>query len=212
MNIIILGAPGSGKGTQASILSDKLGLYYFQTGKLSRELAKKNKRLGEIVNSGKLIPEQEMTMYVIDNLSKNHSKMKNILFEGFPRFISQYEALADFLRSKGDDIDAVISLDISEKEAVRRISSRRICKECGETYNLITSPPPKGGCKCGGKLIQRKDDNPDSVKVRFRYYKENTKKLIDYLKKQGNLIEVDGERSIEVIHKDILRRLSKLNA
>ena len=101
MNIILLGAPGSGKGTQASMLSNKLGLYYFQTGKLSRDLAKKDKRLREIINSGKLIPEQEMTMYVIDNLSKNRSKMNNILFEGFPRFISQYKALAEFLRSKG---------------------------------------------------------------------------------------------------------------
>jgi len=209
MNIILLGAPGSGKGTQASMLSNKLGLYYFQTGKLSRDLAKKDKRLREIINSGKLIPEQEMTMYVIDNLSKNRSKMNNILFEGFPRFISQYKALAEFLRSKGDDIDAVISLDISEKEAVRRISSRRICEKCGEVYNLITNPPSKGGCKCGGKLIQRKDDNPDSVKVRFRYYKEDTKKLIDYLEKQSNVIKVDGERSIKVIYEDILRKLEK---
>jgi adenylate kinase len=133
--------------------------------------------------------------------------MKNILFEGFPRFISQYKALADFLQSKGDDIDAVISLDISEKEAVRRISSRRICEKSGEVYNLITNPQPKGGCKCGGKLMQRKDDTPKSVKIRFKYYKENTKKLIDYLGKQNNLIRVNGERPIKVIYKDILGKL-----
>ena len=185
MNIILLGAPGSGKGTQALKLSEKLKLYYFQTGKLSRDLAKKDSRIKKIINSGKLIPEQEMTMYVIEFLSKNHSKMKDILFEGFPRFISQYEALEAFLKSKGDDIDVVISLDISEEEAVRRISSRRICGECGEVYNLITNPPPKGGCKCGGKLTQRKDDNPGSVKVRFRYYENNTKKLIDFVEGQG---------------------------
>ena len=191
------------------MLSNKLGLNYFQTGKLSRQIAEKDKRISEIINSGKLIPEQEMTMHVIDNLSKNNSKMKNILFEGFPRFISQYKALAEFLRSKGDDIDAIISLDISEKEAVRRISSRRICKKCGEVYNLITNPTPKGECKCGGKLVQRKDDNPDSVKVRFRYYKENTKKLIDHLEKQGNLLKVDGERPIQVIFEDIIKKLEE---
>jgi adenylate kinase len=207
MNIIILGAPGSGKGTQAKMLSEKLNLYYFQTGELSRELAKKDKRIGEIVSSGKLIPEQEMTMHVIEDLTKNQSKMENILFEGFPRFISQYEALADYLKSKGDDIDAVITLEISEKEAVKRISSRRICEDCGEVYNLITNPPPKGGCECGGKLMQRKDDNPESVKVRFQYYKENTKKLIDFLEEKGNLIEIDGERPIDVIFEDILKQL-----
>ncbi len=209
MNIIILGAPGSGKGTQASMLSKELNLYYFQTGKLSRDLAKKDKKISEIINSGKLIPEQEMTMYVIDHLSKDHSKMNNILFEGFPRFISQYKALDAFLNIKGDDIYAVISIDISGKEAVRRISSRRICEKCGGVYNLITNPPPEGKCRCGGKLTQRKDDNPESVKVRFQYYEEKTKRLIDYLGEKGNLIRVNGERSIEVIYKDILKKLEE---
>jgi adenylate kinase len=135
--------------------------------------------------------------------------MKDIIFEGFPRFISQYEALADFLRSEGDDIDAVITLDISEKEAVKRISSRRICDNCGEVYNLITNPPPKDGCECGGKLTQRKDDNPESVKVRFKYYTDNTKKLIDHLEDKGNLIKIDGERPIDVIFDDIQKKLEE---
>ena len=209
MNIIILGAPGSGKGTQASLLAKKLNLFYFQTGKLSRDIAKKDKRINEIMNSGKLIPEQEMTMYVIDNLSKNRSKMKDILFEGFPRFISQFKALDAFLKGKGDDIDAVITLDISEEEAIRRISSRRICRKCGEVYNLITKPPPGGKCKCGGKLSLREDDSPDSVRVRFQYYSQNTKKLIDHLDLKGNLIRVDGERPIDVIFKDILKKLKE---
>jgi adenylate kinase len=208
MNIVILGAPGSGKGTQAELLVKELSLYHFQTGELSRKLAKKDTRIREIVDSGKLIPEQEMTMYVIDFLTKNHSEMSDILFEGFPRFISQHEALEKFLKTKGDDIDAVISLDISEEEAVARISSRRICKECGEVYNLVTDPPPEGGgCKCGGKLVQRGDDNPKSVKTRFEYYRNNTKELIDYLDVKGKLIRVDGERPIEVIFKDILERI-----
>jgi adenylate kinase len=211
MNIIVLGAPGSGKGTQAEKLVKELDLYYLQTGELSRELAKKDARIRKIVNSGKLIPEQEMTMYVIDFLSKKEPQMGDILFEGFPRFISQYEALQDFLRTKSDDIDAVISLDISEKEAVKRVSSRRICKKCGEVYNLITNPPPKGRCKCKGKLIQREDDKPKSVKVRFEYYKRNTKKLIDYLDKKGKLLKIDGDRSIDVIFNDIMSRLTKKN-
>ncbi|MGD8744164.1 MAG: nucleoside monophosphate kinase [Candidatus Woesebacteria bacterium] len=209
MNIVILGAPASGKGTQAKLLVEKLGLYHFQTGELSRELAKKDERIKEIVDAGKLIPEQEMTMYVIDYLSRHHKQMKDILFEGFPRFISQYEALEEFLKNKGDDIDAVISLDVSQRIAVERISARRICKECGEVYNLITNPPKSDRCKCGGELIQRKDDKPESVKTRFEYYMENTKKLIDYLDGKGSLIRIDGEGSIEEIHRDIIQKLKE---
>lgn len=211
MNIILLGSPSSGKGTQGEMLSKRLGLYYFQTGKLSRDLANKDKRIKEIIDGGKLIPEQEMTMYVIDYLKEKHTSMGDILFEGFPRFISQYEALEDFLKTKGDDIDVVISLDISEKEAIRRLSSRRICEKCGEIYNLITNPPPRGRCKCGGKLVQREDDKFKSIKVRFQYYKDNTKKLIDHLDKLGIIIRIDGERPIDVIHEDIMARLKEKN-
>ena len=209
MNIIILGAPASGKGTQATLLAEKIGLYLLQTGELSRNLAKKDKRIREIVNSGKLIPEEEMTMYVLDFLHKEKPDLKNILFEGFPRFISQYDALEKFLMSKGDDIDLVISIDISEEEAVKRISSRRVCEKCGKIYNLITNPPPKADCECGGNLIQRKDDNPESVMTRFKYYEENTKELIDYLDKKGKLVRIDGERPIDEIQKDLIRILKR---
>jgi adenylate kinase len=212
MNIVLLGSPASGKGTQAELLAKKLKLYHFQTGGMSRQLAKTNDRIKKIVESGKLIPEQEMTMYVIDFLKEKHTGMGDILFEGFPRFISQYEALKDFLETKGDDIDAVISLDIGEEEAIKRLSNRRICDKCGEVYNLVTNPPPsEGACKCGGKLIQRKDDKPTSIKVRFQYYKDNTKKLIDHLDKFGMLIKIDGQRSIDEISKDIITRLKEEN-
>ncbi|OGM06064.1 hypothetical protein A2125_01825 [Candidatus Woesebacteria bacterium GWB1_43_5] len=208
MNIVLLGPPASGKGTQARLLAKSLNLYHFQTGDLSRKLAEKDPRIRKIINSGKLIPEQEMTMYVIDSLSRR-GDMRNILFEGFPRFISQYEALKSFLDNKDDDIDAVVYLKVSQAEAVKRISSRRICVKCGRIYNLITNPPASGACKCGGKLVQRDDDKPESVKIRFKYYFDNTKKLLDYLAPRGFLIEVDGERPIEAIHKDILRILKE---
>lgn len=210
MNIVLLGAPGSGKGTQAERIAKKFGLYHLQTGAIARSLAEKDARIKDMVESGKLIPEEEMTMYVLDLLKEKKSDMSNILFEGFPRFISQYEALANFLASKGDDIDLVISLEISEAEAVRRISSRRICEKCGEVYNLVTNPPEGDVCKCGGRLILRKDDNPESVKVRFTYYKNNTKELIDYVDRQGKLTRIDGEREIDVIFEDITRKIEKL--
>lgn len=208
MNIVLLGAPGSGKGTQAEKLAERLNLYLFQTGELTRSLAKKDKRIQDIYDSGKLIPEGEMTMHVIDFLSKEIPDMHDILFEGFPRFISQYKALDNYLKSKGDDIDAIFSLDVSEDEAIRRISSRRICTKCGEVYNLVTNPPPKGKCgECGGELKQRTDSKPEAVKVRFEYYRDNTKKLIDYLDKKGKLTRINGEQEIDAVFKEIMSHL-----
>jgi len=207
MNLIILGPPGSGKGTQAKMLAEKLSLYHFQTGEFSRNLAKKDPRIKKIIDSGKLIPEQEMTSYVSKYLEEKVPDVEGILFEGYPRFITQHEYLKGWMQSKGRKINAVISLDISEKEAIRRLSARRICEKCGDIYNLITDPPSGDKCRCGGKLIQREDDSPKSIIVRFKYYKDNTKKLIDYVEKKGNLIRVDGERPIKVIFEDIMARL-----
>ena len=205
MNIVLLGSPASGKGTQAEILSKDFDLFHLSTGDISRKLAKEDPRIKAIIDAGKLIPSEEMTMHVIDFLEHEKPNLKNILFEGFPRFIAQYDALTNFLQNKGDDIDLVLSLEVSEKVAVDRISSRRVCESCGENFNVITKPPKKEGVcdKCGNKLIIRKDDNPKSVKVRFKYYRDNTKELIDYLNKKGLLTKVNGERPIDEIASDL---------
>ena len=212
MNIVLLGSPASGKGTQADLLCQKFGLFHLSTGNVARGLAEKDERIKEIVNSGKLIPEEEMTMYVIDFLSKERSDLKDILFEGFPRFIPQYEALENFMHTKSDDIDVVISLDVSQEVAIKRISSRRVCDKCGENYSLVIKLSQKEGIcdKCGGNLIQREDDKPEAVKVRFQYYQDNTKELIDYLEKKGKLTRVNGERSIDEIAKDLEDIVKKL--
>lgn len=214
MNIVLLGSPASGKGTQAEILCRKFGLYHLSTGDLARKLAEKDARIKEIINSGKLVPHEEMTMYVLEFLGEQKTNLKDILFEGFPRFIPQYEALENFLHTNGDDLDVVISLDVSETEAIKRISARWMCEKCGENFNTITKPSKVAGIcdKCGGNLIQRKDDNPESVKVRFQYYQDNTKELIDYLDKKGILTKINGERPIEEIAADlekIVRGLQK---
>jgi len=213
MNLIILGAPGSGKGTQAEMLSKKLGLFYLQTGDLAREWAREDSRIKEIIDSGKLIPEVEMTDYVMKYLEKKVPEGKNILFEGFPRFISQYEKYEEWLNSKGQKIDKVISLDIDEEIAIQRLSSRRLCEKCKKVYNLITNPPAENGmCECGGNLIQRKDDMHESVKVRFEYYRDNTKKLIDHLNDKGKLLHINADRPINIIFNDILKNLEVNNA
>jgi adenylate kinase len=212
MNIVLLGSPASGKGTQADLLCREFNLYHLATGDLTRNLAETDPEIKRMYDAGELIPQELITMHVINFLGKNKADLKDILFEGFPRFISQYEALDSFLKNKGDDIDAIISLDVSEEEAVKRISSRWICDKCGEPYNLITKKPKTSGVcdKCGGELIQRKDDSPESVKVRFQYYKDNTKELIDYLDGKGKLIRVNGERPIDEISKDLKGIVTKI--
>ncbi len=210
MNIILLGAPASGKGTQATFLAKKFDLYLLQTGELSRKLAQTDPDIKKMYDAGKLIPHELVTMHVINFLSTEKPDLKNILFEGFPRFIPQYKALETFLKEKGDDIDLIVSIDISIAESVKRISSRRICSVCGKIYNLVTMPPTSGKCDCGGELIQRSDDNPQSVKVRFKYYEDNTKELIDYLNRKGLLVSVNGERSVEEIQEDLVRLVSEV--
>jgi adenylate kinase len=212
MNVVLLGSPASGKGTQAEILCRDFGLFHLSTGDISRKLAETDTRIKEMIDAGKLIPSEEMTMHVLDFLKTQKPDLKDILFEGFPRFINQYEALANFLRSKGDDIDLVISLEVSEKVAIERISSRRVCSKCGENFNTVTKPSKiEGVCdKCGGNLIQRKDDNPESVKVRFKYYQENTKELIDYLDNKGLLTKVNGERPIDEIAQNLRAIVEKV--
>lgn len=209
MNIILLGAPGSGKGTQAELLAKHFGLFYLQAGEIARQWASQDPRIKAIVNSGKLIPEEEMSQHIFDYLEKNAPEASNILFEGFPRFITQYLEYENWLEAKGQRIDAVVSLDLSEEAAVKRLSSRRTCKNCGETYNLVTKVTAKDGIcdKCGGELVVRDDDNPASIKVRFEYYENNTKKLIDFLDSQKTLIRVDADRPINDINNDIITAL-----
>jgi adenylate kinase len=208
MNIVLLGLPGSGKGTQAVLLSQKLNLFYLATGDLARDWATKDPKIKGIVNSGDLIPEKEMTQYVMKHLNNNVPKGKGILFEGFPRFISQFEDYENWLSSRGQKVDYVFSLDIDEEETVKRISARRICERCDRVYNLITEPPSvPNKCDCGGTLIQRKDDDPSVVKTRYKVYKNNTKKLIDYLDSKQRLIHIDANRPVEDIFQDIFGKI-----
>ena len=144
MNLIILGPPGSGKGTQARLLASALGLFYFETGKFSRELAKKDPRIDEIINKrGELIPEEEMTSYVRESLEEKVPNAQKILFDGYPRFVTQYKFLESWLRGKNSKIDKVILLEVSEKEVIRRLSARRMVKETG----LIPGINPPLFCK-----------------------------------------------------------------
>lgn len=205
MNVIILGPQGSGKGTQAKLLAEKYGLYYFESGNFLRELSKTRPDIGERINRGELVEDREMFSLVGDFLEKNIPSGKNLILDGYPRSVLQYELLKDWLKGKNSKIDRAIFLDISQKESIRRLSARRMDKETGKIYNLITNPPDIKVNKAN--LIQREDDTPDAIKKRLELYTKTTQPLLSTLEKEGVLIKVDGERPIEVIFEDLVKIL-----
>jgi len=209
MNIIILGLPGSGKGTQSKILAQKLNLFYFEAGGFSRQLAKTNSSIKEIVDSGRLIPEEEMTKLVFDYLEKNVPLEKDILFDGYPRFVGQFEALRNWMASRGKKIDWVIFLEVDEEESIKRLSSRRVCPKCGSVYNLITNPPKKDTiCDvCQVPLFQREDDKEEVIRRRFEEYKKNVLPLVDFIRNEDFFIKVNGEAKIEDVTAEILEKI-----
>lgn len=206
MNIIILGPQGSGKGTQAKLLADEFGLYYFESGKFLRKLAKEDERIDQIINKeGRLIPDDEIFSYVKKELNQKDPDLDGMILDGYPRSVKQYKLLTDWLEENGEDIDYAIFLDISEKETIRRLSARRMDEETGNIYNLITNPPPED--LDAEKLVQRPDDKPEAIKTRLEQYNEQTQPLINLLREKGILMEVDGERPIDVVFKDITGRI-----
>ena len=211
MNLIILGPQGSGKGTQARLVAKKFNLFYFESGDFLRNLAKKNKRIDKLINEeGKMVPDEEIFALAKKYLEENVPTRDGIMLDGYPRSVKQYEFLRDWLEERGNNIDSVILLEVSEKESIRRLSARRICEKCGTVYNLITKPPPsENACKCGGKLIKRVDDEPEAIKTRLGLYHKETEPLISIFEKENILMRIDGERPIQQIFIDIIARLEK---
>lgn len=205
MNIIILGPQGSGKGTQAKLLSEKLNLFYFESGRFLRELSKKRPEIGERIDKGHLVADEEMFSLVSEDLEEKNSQGDNMILDGYPRSIKQYELLEEWLKKKGKDIDYAILLEISQKESIRRLSARRMDKTTGKIYNLITDPPGKDIKR--ENLIQREDDKPEAIRQRLKDYKKVTEPLIKKLKEEGKLIEIDGEQPIETIFSQIIEKL-----
>ena len=213
MIIIFLGPPGSGKGTQAKLLHQKLGGFYFEGGGVLRRKAEETNPLGRkikeiIYQQGKLVPDNLMKKILEDWLAGKDIK-KGIIFDGFPRSLGQYQILKEILLKKGEKINKVIFLKVSESVLVSRLSSRRVCPQCDLEFNLVTKPPKKDEiCDfCGTKLIQRADDTPEVIKARLKTYFEKTQPTVGLAKKEGILEEVDGERKIEEIHQEILQSL-----
>lgn len=210
MNIVILGPQGSGKGTQARLLAEALGLFHMENGRLLREIAEKDTRIRNLINSGNLVPDEEMLEYMKKFLTRSVSSFDNIVFDGFPRTIKQYNLLSDWLSKEGFGIDKVVYLDVSDEVSVKRLSARRVCSVCGRIYNLVTDPPTKPDfCECGGRLIQREDDKDEAIRERLEIFRNETLPILDLPEVKEKLIKIDGERPVEVIFNDILERLGQ---
>ncbi|MEM4541487.1 MAG: adenylate kinase [Archaeoglobaceae archaeon] len=215
MKIILLGAPGAGKGTQAKFLAEKYGIPQISTGDMLREAVEKSTELGkkakEYMNQGKLVPD-EIVVGIVKERLKQKDCERGFILDGFPRTIAQAEALDAMMVELGKKIDAVINIHVSEDEIVKRIVNRRICRKCGAIYHLIYDPPKKNGVcdKCGGELYQRDDDKEEVVRERFKVYRKNTEPLIEYYKRKGILFDVDGTKDIEKVKAEILSILEKI--
>ncbi|MBO8182591.1 MAG: adenylate kinase [Archaeoglobus sp.] len=214
MNLILLGGPGAGKGTQAKLIVSKYNIPQISTGDMLREAVAKQTELGkkakEYMDRGELVPDEVVIGIVKERLAQPDCE-KGFILDGFPRTLKQAEALDKILEELGKKIDAVINIAVPEDEIVKRIVNRRTCKKCGAVYHLIYNPPKEPGkCdKCGGELYQRDDDKEETVKERIRVYKAQTEPLIDYYSKKGLVYNVDGTKSIEGVFEEIKKILDK---
>lgn len=213
MRLILLGPPGAGKGTQASSIVAEYGITHISTGDIFRHNIKNETELGKKVKSyldkGQLVPDELTIDLVWDRLSKDDCK-KGFLLDGFPRTINQAEALQKGLEERGLKLDKVINIDVDKNILVKRLSGRRVCKNCGETYHVDNKPTLKDGVcdKCSGEVIQRADDSEKTVLDRIEVYEKQTFPLIDFYKNLGLILTVDGTLSIEDVFSQIKESLS----
>lgn len=204
MKIIMLGAPGAGKGTQAKMIADKYGVPHISTGDIFRANIKNGTELGmeakKYMDQGLLVPDELTVRILLDRVAQDDCKNGYVL-DGFPRTIPQAEVLDSELTKLGDHIDYAINVDVPDENIVKRMSGRRACLTCGATYHIEHVPPKKEGiCDvCGSELVLRDDDKPETVKNRLNVYHEQTKPLIDFYTEKGVLKTVDGTVPMEEV-------------
>jgi adenylate kinase len=211
--LILLGAPGAGKGTQASFLREQ-GLIHIASGDLFREAVSAGTELGlqakAYMDKGMLVPDEITIKLILERLASLGDEQGFVL-DGFPRTLEQAKALDRELGRRNKGVDKVVYIKVSSEELIRRLSGRWICRQCQAPYHLLTSPPQvEGKCdRCGGELYQRADDTPETVRKRLEVYFEQTIPLIDYYRQSGKLAEINGEQSIAQVNQELLTVLSQ---
>lgn len=214
MNMILLGPPGCGKGTQAKILIDAFNIPQISTGDMLRETIKKKSPLGmeakAHMDRGALVPDH-LVIKIIEERLKQADCNRGFILDGFPRTVAQAEALDTLLSQMGSELEYVFSIDVEDEELIRRLTGRRVCRTCGESYHIAFNPPrQEGRCdSCQGELYQRDDDNEETIRNRLKVYRDQTSPLINFYQKRNVLHSIDGIGSIEDIKE---RLLASINA
>jgi len=209
MKIVMLGAPGAGKGTQAQMLAKKYDIPHVSTGDIFRMNIKNGTELGmeakKYMDQGLLVPDELTVRILLDRVAREDCR-KGYVLDGFPRNIPQADVLDEALSKLGDKIDYAINVDVPDENIIRRMGGRRACLSCGATYHIEHVPPKKEGIcdKCGQELVLRDDDKPETVKNRLQVYKEQTQPLIDFYTKKGVLHNVDGTKDMNEVFEAIV--------
>ncbi len=215
MQLILMGAPGAGKGTQAAKLVKKYGIPQISTGDMFRAAVKEGTELGKAakacMDAGKLVPD-EVTIGIVRQRLAKEDCQKGFILDGFPRTVEQADALEKILDELGKKITCVLNINVPSEYLIERAVGRRICKKCGSTYHVKFNPPKGDVCdNCGGELYQRADDNENTMKNRLNAYEASTRPLIDYYKKAGIYKEVDGRQEITKVTEDLINVLTSVN-
>ncbi|MBU9725958.1 adenylate kinase [Diplocloster modestus] len=212
MKIIMLGAPGAGKGTQAEKIAEKYQIPHISTGDIFRANIKNGTELGKkaktYMDQGLLVPDELVVDLVVDRVQQEDCK-KGYILDGFPRTIPQAEALDAALSANGEKIDYAVNVEVADENIINRMAGRRACLNCGATYHVVTIPPKEEGIcdKCGNELVLREDDKPETVKKRLDVYHDQTQPLIEYYTAEKILVEVDGTKDMAEVFGDIVKVL-----
>ena len=214
MNLILFGAPGAGKGTQAVELAKRFNLIHISTGEIFRDAIAEHSEMGEIANSyiskGNLVPDDITVKIVKERLAQDDCK-NGFILDGIPRTLPQAECLDQICLELNISIDHVIDIEVNEDELIRRLSGRRVCKTCGASYHIDFNPSKvENVCdKCNGELYTRKDDEKESVAVRLKTYKSSTMPLINYYVNKGILVEINGQQEINDVLNEIVEKIGE---
>jgi adenylate kinase len=203
--LVFLGPPGAGKGTQAKLLSQRMGFLHLSTGDLLREAVKNQTPLGkkakEYMDRGELVPDELIVQLIEETMPKGG----NVILDGFPRTVNQALALEEMLKGKGEKISKVLFFDVPDEVIIDRLSGRRVCSKCGAVYHVKYNPPKiEGVCDlCGGSLVQRDDDKEEVVKKRLEVYRKQTQPLIEFYQDRGIIYKLDAEKGVEELFEEV---------